>query len=155
MKKKIFLRGLLGFPLGMALGDIITIFGSMLWAKGGVYAPCVPALVEAMGGEVYAVALQTFLCGFMGAAFAMSSVIWEIDRWSIAKQTGIYFLITALVMMPIAYITNWMEHSLIGFLSYFGIFVAIFIIVWTSQYFAMKKRIEAISRRVKENNGEN
>ena len=36
----------------------------------------------------------------------MASVIWEIDSWSLAKQSGIYFSIACVTMLPIAYITN-------------------------------------------------
>ena len=34
MKKKIIMRGLLGIPLGMALGDVITITSSLIWGQG-------------------------------------------------------------------------------------------------------------------------
>jgi len=79
--------------------------------------------------------------------FAACSVIWEMDRWSIAKQTCIYFLITSLVMMPIAYFTNWMEHTIIGFLLYFGIFAAIFIAVWFVQYRIWKNKVKKINSK--------
>lgn len=147
MKKKAFLRGLLGFPLGISIGYIITIFISLALAQG-YYSPCVPVLVETMGNEINAVILQTILSGLLGSAFAACSVIWEMDNWSIAKQTGIYFIITALVMMPIAYFTNWMEHSVLGFLSYLGIFVLIFIIVWVAQYLAWKIKIKKINLKL-------
>lgn len=48
----------------------------------------------------------------MGLGFAMVSVIWELDSWSLAKQSSIYFLIACIIMFPIAYITNWMKHSI-------------------------------------------
>ncbi|MCI8633453.1 MAG: DUF3021 domain-containing protein [Lachnospiraceae bacterium] len=133
MKKKILLRSLLGIPLGICLGYLITIFISFLWADGH-YSPCVPELTLRLGNELYAVVLQTLLCGVLGASFGASSVIWEIEHWGLVKQTGIYFLVISVIMMPIAYITYWMEHSLAGILRYFGIFVFIFIIIWIVQY---------------------
>ncbi len=148
MKKQPFVRGLLGFPLGIAIGYIITIIISFSSGQG-YYYPCAPALVKEMGNEINAVILQTVLSGLLGASFAASSIIWEIDNWSIAKQTGIYFLITAFVMMPIAYFTNWMEHSLIGFVSYFGIFVVIFIFVWLIQYIILKNKIKKMNDKLK------
>lgn len=60
MKKQVFLRGLLGFPLGIAMGYIITIIVSMIWAQG-YYSACVPSLIEAMGNEINAVILQTIV----------------------------------------------------------------------------------------------
>jgi len=148
MKKQAVLRGLLGFPLGIALGYIITIFISIGLGQG-CYSPCVPSLIDTMGNEINAVILQTILCGILGSSFAAGSVIWETD-WSIAKQAGIYFTITSIVMMPIAYFTNWMKHSFIGFLSYFGIFIAIFIIVWITQYLIWKNKVKKMNAKVKE-----
>lgn len=146
MKKQAFLRGFLGFPLGIAMGYIITIFISLGWAKG-YYVPCLPELVDTMGSEINAVILQTVLSGLLGSSFAACSVIWEIDDWSIVKQTSIYFLITAIVMMPIAYFTNWMAHTLVGFLIYFGIFVAIFVVAWLVQYLIWKNKVKKINNR--------
>lgn len=147
MKKKMIIRSLLGFPLGMALGEGISITISLFWGQGE-YTPCAPQFVEVMGNETNAVALQALLCGIMGAAFAMASVIWEMDQWSIAKQTGIYFMVTAAVMMPIAYITGWMEHSLMGAVGYFGIFALFFVVVWIAQYSVIRQNIRKMNENL-------
>lgn len=150
MKKKIFLRSISGFPLGLALGYLITIIISLIWANG-YYSPCVPELAVMMGSEINAVLLQALLCGILGMGFAASSVIWEMENWGIVKQTGIYFSIVSAIMMPIAYATFWMEHSLKGVLSYFGIFAFVFALVWVVQYTRgrhnVKKMNEALYKR--------
>ena len=133
MKKKMITRSLLGFPIGIAIGYFITILGSLAWANGD-YSPCAPELTAAMGNEINAVILQTILCGILGVGFAASSVIWEMDSWSIVKQTGIYFSIISVIMLPIAYFAYWMEHSIVGFLIYFGIFALIFVVIWIIQF---------------------
>lgn len=144
MKKKLLGRMLLGFPMGIAIGYMITIAISLAFADG-YYSPCVPVLIETIGSEIGAVLLQAVLCGILGSAFSASSLIWEIEEWSIAKQTSIYFLITSLVMMPVAYLARWMEHSVWGFLSYFGIFAGIFVFVWFIQYVGYKQKIKKIN----------
>ncbi len=148
MKRKIIMRGLFGLPAGIAFGFIITIIISACIGKG-IYYPVKPSLIEVAGSELNAVILQTVLCGFMGAGFAMASVIWKLDSWSLAKQSGIYFLIACVITLPVAYIANWMEHSVVGFLSYAGVFTAIFIAVWFIQYLAWKQKIKKINARVK------
>ena len=92
MKKKMIQRGLLGFPLGIAIGFVITVIISMCIGDGSFY-PVTPELIDTMKNELNAVILQTILCGILGTGFAMASVIWEIDSWSLAKQSGIYFSI--------------------------------------------------------------
>lgn len=148
MKKKVLLRGVFGFPLGIAIGYVITILISLKWGQG-YYSPCVPELIDRMGSEIDAVIVQTVLCGLLGAAFGASSIIWEIDSWSIVKQTGVYFAITSIVMLPFAYVMFWMEHSVKGFLSYFGIFAAIFIFIWLLQYLIGKYTVTRMNSKLK------
>ena len=78
MKKQIIKRGLFGFPVGIAIGFVITIIISVCVRDGNFY-PVTPELIETMGNEVNAVILQTVLCGIMGTGFAMASVIWELE----------------------------------------------------------------------------
>lgn len=147
MKKKVLFRTVLGFPIGIAIGYVITILISLVWGQG-YYSPCVPELIRIMGNEIHAVILQTVLCGLLGVAFAASSVIWEMENWSLVKQTGIYFLIISVVMMPVAYFTHWMEHSVRGFLIYFGIFAAIFIAIWLIQYAIGKHTVRKMNSKL-------
>lgn len=147
MKKKIILRGALGFPLGITIGYLITIIISLFFADG-YYSPCVPELISMLGNEINAVMLQALLCGLLGTGFAACSVIWEIEDWSIAKQTGIYFSIICIIMLPIAYVLHWMEHSIAGFLSYFAIFVLIFIVIWVTQFVMAMRNVKKINAKI-------
>lgn len=147
MKKKIILRSVLGVPVGLTIGYLITIIISLIWANG-YYSPCVPELAIMMGNEINAVILQALLCGLLGAGFAASSVIWEIEDWGLVKQTGIYFLIISVIMMPIAYITYWMEHSMKGFLSYFGTFVFIFVAIWIVEFVIGKHNVKKMNENL-------
>lgn len=67
---------------------------------------------------------------------------------SLAKQSGIYFMIISVIMLPIAYFTNWMKHTVLGVLSYVAIFVAIFVVVWLSQYLLWKRKIKQMNTLV-------
>lgn len=145
MKKKILVRAAFGFPMGITIGYLITIFISLLWAEG-YYSPCVPALTDMVGSEICAVLLQALLSGILGMGFAAGSVIWEIEEWSIIRQTGSYFLLTSVIMMPIAYITHWMEHSLKGVLGYFGIFAFLFVIFWVLMYGIYRKNVRKMNQ---------
>jgi hypothetical protein len=53
-------------------------------------------------------------------------------------------------MLPIAYFAQWMEHSLAGFLLYFGIFVVIFVVMWLIQYLVWNNKIQRMNASIKE-----
>ena len=151
MKRKIIKRGFLGFPLGIAIGYVITVIISVCVGDGSFY-PVTAELIDTMGNELNAVVFQTVLCGIMGMGYAMASVIWDIDSWSLAKQSGVYFAIACVVMFPIAYIANWMKHDIVGILSYAGVFVAIFIFVWLIQYFVWKDKVKRMNDGIQNSN---
>ena len=152
MKRKVLLRCLAGAPIGLAISTIITIIIS-LTVNDGVYYAVVPELIDDCGNELNAVILQAVLSLIYGAAWAGASVIWEMDNWSILKQTAVHLVVCSLSTFPIAYFTRWMPHNVKGILLYFGIFFGIYLIIWLSQYSAMKKRVEQINERLNRNKG--
>ena len=146
MKKKIISRALMGFPAGIAIGQCISLLVSAILGRG-TFETCVPAFVEAVGSELGAAALQTLLCGILGAASAASSVVWETE-WGIVKQTVVNFCLLSGAMLPIAYFTGWMEHSVKGFVLYFGAFALIFALIWLLRYLAWKQRVKKLNQRM-------
>lgn len=148
MKRKVFLRVLNGVPLGIALETVISVVISAGWA-GGDYLPYEPALAQAVGSGLGAMILQTVLSALLGAAFGGLSMIWELEGWSLARKTGVYFLGVSLAMMPIAWLTRWMEHSLWGFLGYFGVFAAIFAVIWLIQYARARRDVRKLNEKLK------
>ena len=150
MKKKILIRAFLGSLIGIVINYLITMVISAVVGDGTFY-PCVPSFTERYGNEVTAVIVQTILSAFLGGGFSMASLIWEKDDWSLLKQTGVYFAIITILMMTVAYICEWMEHSLRGVLSYFGIFFAIFVVIWVIRYMSWKIRISKIKEKLIKN----
>ena len=127
--KKIVSRVLYSFPIGISCSVGISLFLSLLFGEGKYY-PFAASLVFFTGSGVKAMLMQTILSGILGSVFGGMSFIWEIERWSILKQTAVYFLSVSIPMMGISYLLYWMEHSLNGFLLYFLIFVMVFFVVW-------------------------
>ena len=150
MKRKLFMRCVTGVPIGITIGYLITIFLSLVWGEGR-YLSCVPELISTTGSEINAVIAQTILCGLLGIGFSAGSMVWEMENWSIVRQTGIYFIIASVVMMPVAYAAYWMEHSLLGFVRYFGMFVLIFIVVWMIRYGIARRNVQKLNDTLRKN----
>ena len=148
MKKKVILRSLIGAPIGLSISFIITLIISVIINKGEYY-PVVTQLTALCGNELNAVVIQTICSLLYGAAFGGASVIWKIENWSLLKQTVIHCLVISVSMLPIAYCMYWMPHSFLGIAGYIAIFFFIYFFIWFSQYFAMKKKIQAINYKVK------
>ncbi|MEA4870367.1 MAG: DUF3021 domain-containing protein [Christensenella sp.] len=147
MKKEVLKRCLLGAPLGLAISSVITIAISLTVGDGRYYA-VVPSLINDMGSEINAVILQAVLSMIYGAAWAGVSVVWDAEGWSLLRMTVVHLVITSLATLPIAYIARWMPHTVGGILLYFGIFFAVYLAIWLSQYSAMKKRVKEMNEKI-------
>ena len=148
MKKKVILRSLIGAPIGLTISFIITLIISVIINKGEFY-PVVPQLTALCGSELNAVVIQTICSLVYGAALGGASVIWDMENWSLLKQTVIHCIVISVSMLPIAYCMYWMPHSFWGIAGYIAIFFFIYLFIWFSQYFAMKKRIQEFNKKVK------
>lgn len=147
MGRKIVLRFLLGFPMGVFISYTITFLVSLLLGHG-VYYPAVPALVTLMGGEMAAVSFQYMLSGILGGIYGAASLLWGVERWSYVHKSLIHFTILSLTMFPIAYVTHWMPHTLGGILQYIGIFVALYLISWAITYQVRKREVDEVNSRL-------
>ena len=145
--KKVFIRCLIGVPVGIAISTFISLIISLCIGSGDFYA--VPdRLIEDCGCELNAVIVQIMCSMFYGAMWAGASVIWEIEKWSMLKQSVIHLVICSLGTFPIAFFAYWMQHTVSGFVSYFLIFAVTYAGLWLSKYVSMKKKVDSINQKL-------
>lgn len=149
MKKKLLFRSLLGAPIGVSVSLIITIIISLCTGHGEYY-PAPHALMDWCGSEVAAVIVQLICSLAVGAIGGGSSVIWDMEKWSLTKQTLIHFAVLVIGFVPVSYVLNWMPHYLYGALGYIGAFIAVYLIMWLSIYFSVKAKIKKMNKRLQE-----
>lgn len=151
MKKKLLFRCIIGGFIGITISTVITIIIS-IFIGDGVYYPVVPELISDCKNEINAVILQTICSLICGMAWAGASIVWEIESLGMLRQTIIHFLIASIASFPIAYFMRWMQHSVLGIISYFGIWIFIYIIIWLSVFLIMKNRLKKINQKIQEKN---
>lgn len=147
MKKQVVVRGLIGALGGVFVGQVVLIMISLCMG-GGEVQPVSPQLAEQAGSELAAYMLQTLGVMLYGAVWAAASVVWEIDDWSLTKQTVVHGLCYALSALPVAYLMHWFDHSWAGFLCYFGGFAVLYVTMWLSQYLSMRQRVKALNAQL-------
>lgn len=145
--KKALLRGLLGAPIGVTIGYAITILISLIVGNES-FSPVVPAFQEAVGTQTQAVAVQFILLCLMGFLFALASCIWEVERWSLTRQTVLHFLTITLATLPIAWACRWADHLPGGILGYFGIFFLIYLLIWVSVSLSVRRKIRSANAKL-------
>ena len=114
----------------------------------GNYYPVVPALAEQCGNEINAVMAQMIASLLYGAVWAGASVIWEMDDWSLLRQTVTHLLAGSIATFPAAYLMYWMKHSIAGVVVYFAIFIGIYVGIWITLYSRAKREVTKLNEKV-------
>lgn len=149
--KKIVLRSLIGASVGLTISTFITIIISVCMGSGEYY-PVEPELIGVCKSEINAVILQSVCSILYGAVWAGASFIWEKESWSLLRQTVTHLILCSAATLPTAYFMRWMPRSFMGLALYFGIFFAVYLSIWLSRYFYIKKSIERINKRMQAKN---
>lgn len=148
MKKKLIVRSLLGAPIGVTISLFITIIFSLCLGHGE-YFPAPHELIAWCGGnETTAVIVQMICSLIVGAICGGATVIWEIEKWSLLKQTLVHFAIITIPFFGIGYIMNWMPHYLFGAIGYICGFIVVYIVMWCTLYFSIKAKIKKMNKQL-------
>lgn len=149
MKKKILFRCLWGAPLGVTVSVMITIVFSLCIGQGK-YISAPSELIAFCGSEITAVLVQMLCSLFVGAACGGLTLIWEMEKWSLLKQTLIHFVAFAVLIFGFGYIMNWLPHDLYGALGFIGGFNLGYIILWCTIYLSIRAKIAKMNKRLQE-----
>lgn len=135
-KKETLKRALLGVPLGIAIGTTITLIIAVIM-KGD------------MGSAHDSLAYYTrgyFISALIGAVFGAASVIWDVEEWSLLRQTITYFILTIVTHLSCALAARWIPFELFAILMYIGIYIVLFAIIFVIVYSVQKKRVEQVNK---------
>ena len=144
MFKKFIKRALLGFIYGIFIGQTILILESLMMRDGNFY-PVATSLVNLAGTKIGAVIIQYFLTGLLGTTFAATTVIFEMDNWSLIRQTLLHFIITSIVMYIAGFLCGWFPHTVVSTLIWFGVFIVVYVIFWISFSSYYKKKVQKMN----------
>jgi DUF3021 family protein len=143
--KKAMLRGFLGIPIGAFISTTIGVIYSLVYGTLMFTRP-----VDGSTTALKAYVIQYVVSMIIGFVFAFGSSIFEVDKWSMAKQTTMHFFLTSIVFLPCSIVARWMEFNFISILIYILIFIIIYVLIWFGQYFKMKNKIMKMNKKLKE-----
>ncbi|MFC4355613.1 DUF3021 domain-containing protein [Chryseomicrobium palamuruense] len=126
---------------------VIRIFGG--FGVGAVVTLLALVLFNDNGDTVSAHLIALNLLGSMliGGYFSVSALLFEIEEWSMLKQTLIHYTLSLIVLFPVfTLLTGWVPlnpHSLlIGLLFFTGTYVINWL-GWFTYFKQMEKRMNA------------
>lgn len=141
--KRALLRGLIGIPIGVFINMSVMLMISLSLGKVVHYQTLISP------DPLIAFLVNYLISIFVGFAFAFGSAIFEVEHWSITKQTFLHFILTTCVLFPSAVIAKWSRSDIVSISMYVGVFVILYLLIWLIQYSYWKKRIRRINEKLK------
>ena len=151
MKKKVFKLALIGFFLGMLIGNLISYLSCDKSAQPPVIVS--PVLVERTGSVRAAMIVNTLLSGLLGAA-AWAGVIFhdpEVFDWGLTKAAVYHFLLIMAFNIPIALYCGWCPPDPVSILIWTGIMAVSYFIVWLIMFLIYRKETAELNELMKNN----
>ena len=141
---KFIKRAIMGFVYGVFIGQTILILESIMAGNGNFY-PVSAYLAQHTNSTLAAVIIQYFVTAVIGMTFACTTLIFEIDKWSITAQTALHFVITSVVMYISGFLCGWFPHTTGSTVIWFAIFIVIYVIMWVSFTLYFRKQTKKIN----------
>lgn len=151
MKKKVSKLALIGFFLGMLIGNLIAY---LTHDKSGQPLVIVsPVLIERTGSITAAMIVNTLLSGLLGAAAWAGVIFHDPDEfdWGMTKAAICHFLLIMAFNIPIALYCGWCPPDPVSLLIWIAIMAAAYFIVWFIMYLIHKKETAELNELVKRN----
>ena len=121
MWKKAVLLGAAGFVIGALIGVIFKLLRAPVnWSQDILH----------------------FLIGGIWGAFAMSSsVVYDIEKWSVARATATHFLFVVVGYAVLSLAMGWFRIGDSLFWIILAVMVAVYFLIWLFMYLAYKRQI--------------
>jgi hypothetical protein len=143
MLKKTLKSALIGFLLGIVIGNVIAILTGNSDTGGVTFAS--QKLLDIAGGNgVVAMLLQSLFSGLYGAACFAGMSFYEVERLPLAVATALHCALIVLLFIPISYLLGWVG-GIVETLIIAAIQAAAFFVIWLILYSVYKKQVRELN----------
>ena len=129
MWKKAVLLGVAGYVLGVLIGVIVILTG--LSDAGHASVPYV------------------LLCGIPGCITMGSTVIYDVEKWSLVRATATHFAVCFVTYYALAFLMGWLRFGDRLFWIITAAMVVGYVIIWLVMYLTYKRQIRKMNEELK------
>lgn len=149
MLKKGILRGINSFLYAIAINVILSII-IMAAVNKPDFIPILPDFAARFSSGTMALLVQWILIGISSAAFGFWSIIMEFERISLLLQSVLYFILTAMVWIPVSILCWDLGKNSFSFITIVTSYLVSYVITWIIQYRNCKDSVNQINKKLEE-----
>ena len=131
--KSVLCRSVIGFALGLLAGAGILCLVPGAFTEGTAWP-----------------AICLISCPVYGAVAMGSTVVYDIERWSVARATLTHLLFTLGGLYLLGLAQGWLAFTLFGFFIPTAGFIAVYFLIWFVQWLTLRDKIRRVNRGMKE-----
>ena len=142
--RKIMMLAIIGFAVGMVVGDGIMF--ALSSTEDGLSLAS-PELVDEIGYAA-AVAVQTIVSGILGMVTFGSTVVYYDDRFGITSATLIHMAISLISVAVVSNLLWWTDRTLAGTAFFMVYILMLYLLIWTSMFISCRMDIRRINESI-------
>ena len=127
---------------------------AMLLGLIGYIAGCIVGLCFVLQNDDFNLARdlpQILLGGIPGAIAMGTTVIYDIEKWSILRATATHFAITMGAIVFGCFVLNWFKPWSAAFWLMLAIELVGYILIWLIMYLCFRKKVRRLNELLQEN----
>ncbi|CAH1856143.1 DUF3021 domain-containing protein [Convivina intestini] len=136
-----------GVITGVFIGFMSALLFSWLY-QSDVFQPSSPKFVAHISDNLTAVTISAVIWALMGIVFSTAQMIFEVESWSITKQTVLHFITTYTGYTILAILAGWFPLNFWYLLQYSLIFVVVYIIIWSISMYIARRNVRELNQEL-------
>ena len=150
MKKRLIVHLIVGFIVGAGVGNLIALLMSLLTGGSGEAHHLVATELAEKIGFGGAIALQTILCALFGTGSIGGMLLYEIDKWSLAKATIVHYVLIVACFVGCSLVLHWFPMQFVYYAISVGAMTVGFFAIWVGMFFGWKKEVKKMNEELDE-----
>ena len=149
LKQRAFYKTAVGFALGILVDVVIHVI--FMAGRQDADFGASRILTDLLGNHDLAIVTDILLGGVLGAVCNGSSVVYEIEHWSVLRSTLTHLLLCIVVYFTVGSVLEWFEPGVTAFnIMQAVLWVLAYIMIWMIQFLVYRKEIREINQRVEQ-----
>lgn len=136
IKKRVLIKSAVGAVLGLLIGIGFILFGKPPETYVGLRAP-------------WAAVAYLVHCALHGALCVGSQIVYDIEKFSIARATVIHFLITLISFYILGMTTGWFHPGDPFFWIITAGFVFVYFLIWLAYYISYRRKVRSMNAELR------
>lgn len=142
MPTKVLSRAAIGFVVGMLMGVLVVLAESFA-AGGTIQLP--QTLLDTTGSEAGALLAQMLLSGVYGIVPMAGTVLYELDKWGLAKQAIVHYMSYMLTFLVVGTLAGWFVPTLVVVGVFAGSFALCHLVIWLIMFMRYKAEVRRLN----------